>query len=247
MRADGTLQTRLTNDAANDANPDWSPDGSQITFQTARDGNHEIYVADVEHENRFALTVTAVNDGPPVAVDDFYATDEDTALNSDGDWFDTDWQFRRTISFDNSARPENLVNFPVLIKLHSSNIDYTKTHDQGDDLRFFDSDGTALAHEIEVWDESGTSYVWVKIPQIDASSDTDSIHMYYGNLSVVGDGQDAAEVWSDYRAVYHLNEDPGATGTVTDAAGNFERHSWRQGSFDLFESGQCIGKCVVRQ
>jgi VCBS repeat-containing protein len=110
----------------------------------------------------------------------------------------------------------------VLVKLDSNVIDYAKTHDQGWDLRFFDQDGTALAHEIELWDEAGTSYVWVKIPQIDASSSTDSIVMYYGNAGVADSGEDAAGVWSDYRATYHLNENPGATGTVSDSAGNFD-------------------------
>jgi VCBS repeat-containing protein len=156
------------------------------------------------------------------AVDDNYSVSENATLNSTSGWFDNNWPYRRTLSFDNTLRTENLLDFPVLIKLDSSTIDYAKTHDSGDDLRFFDQDGTLLAHEIEVWNESGTSYVWVKVPQIDASSDTDSIVMYYGNADVVGNGQDAAGVWSNYQAVYHLNENPGATGTVIDSAGNHD-------------------------
>ncbi len=46
-----------------------------------------------------------------------------------------------------------------------------------------DANGTLLAHEIESWNESGTSYVWVSVPQIDASSGTDYIWMYYGNAA----------------------------------------------------------------
>ena len=91
--------------------------------------------------------------------------------------------------------------------LNSGNIDYLQTQANGDDLRFIDNDGTFLAHEIEEWNESGDSYVWVKIPQIDGASNTDSITMYYGNAAAV-DAQDSAAVWSDgFEAVYHLNDD----------------------------------------
>ena len=166
------------------------------------------------------VQVTALNDAP-IANDDSYTTDEDSLLDSDTTWADSAWQYRRLINFDNLTRAENLTDFPVLIKLDSTTIDYSKTQDQGQDLRFYDADGNALAHEIETWDEAGTSYVWVKVPQIDANSNTDFVHMYYENAGAP-DAQNAAGVWSDYRAVYHLNEDPGATGTVGDAAGNFD-------------------------
>ena len=53
----------------------------------------------------------------------------------------------------------------------------------------------------------GDSYVWVKIPQIDGASNTDSITMYYGNAAAV-DAQDYSAVWNDgFEAVYHLNDD----------------------------------------
>jgi len=114
---------------------------------------------------------------------------------------------------------ENLIDFPVLVKLTSSNVDYSKTQDAGQDLRFTDSDGaTALSYEIEKWDESGTSYVWVKVPQIDINSNTGYIYFYYGN-STVADGQSKTEVWdSNFRGVWHLN-DAGPT-NATDSTTN---------------------------
>ena len=39
MNADGTGQVRLTNNAAADSEPAFSPDGQRIAFESARDGN----------------------------------------------------------------------------------------------------------------------------------------------------------------------------------------------------------------
>ncbi len=119
-------------------------------------------------------------------------------------WFNTAWSARRRVTFDNSAQSTNLDGFPVLVKLDASHVDYQKTQNAGQDLRFVDADGTLLPHQIESWDETGTSYVWVRVPRIDAGSSTDSIDMYYGNPTAP-DGQNPAAVWdSTYAGVWHL-------------------------------------------
>ena len=56
MDADGGNQTNLTNDAGDDDDPAWSPDGSKIAFASDRDGNHEIYVMDADGGNQTNLT-----------------------------------------------------------------------------------------------------------------------------------------------------------------------------------------------
>ncbi|MGH7408668.1 MAG: DUF2341 domain-containing protein [Candidatus Methylomirabilales bacterium] len=128
------------------------------------------------------------------------------------------WQYKRKLTFNNSAQAQNLIDFPVLVVLNSSRINYGQTQDAGQDLRFTDSDGvTLLAHEIEQWNEAGTSYVWVKVPQIDASSTTDYIWMYYGNASA-SDGQNKTAVWDgNFKMVHHLKE---TTGPHRDSTSN---------------------------
>ncbi|NIQ77219.1 MAG: DUF2341 domain-containing protein, partial [Anaerolineae bacterium] len=141
----------------------------------------------------------------------WFDASENTSSGSGASWWDQSWTRRRKITFNNVVPGQNLFNFPVLIKLDSSRIDYAKTKTLGEDIRFVDADGTTvLSHEIEKWDEAGTSYVWVKVPQIDGPSNTDYIWMYYG--ADASDGQNPNGVWSNgYVGVWHLKEDPSGT------------------------------------
>ena len=122
----------------------------------------------------------------------------------------------RQLSFNNATRAENLVNFPVLVAIDTTKFGasfYSQAQAAGQDLRFVDANGTLLAHEIESWNPGGTSYVWVKVPQIDASSNSDSISMYWGNASAA-DVQNGAAVWGNsYAGEWHFN------GNVTDSTG----------------------------
>ncbi|HJZ86435.1 MAG TPA: DUF2341 domain-containing protein [Polyangia bacterium] len=116
------------------------------------------------------------------------------------------WTRRRKLSFDNSAQAENLVDFPALVVIRPDRIDYAHTQSAGQDLRFVAADGvTFLRYEIERWDPTRTSYVWVRVPLINASSTSDFIWMYYGNPTAPAlDPSSAAAVWQSYRAVWHL-------------------------------------------
>ncbi|QDU99016.1 DUF2341 domain-containing protein [Lignipirellula cremea] len=169
---------------------------------------------------------------PPVAAADSYTIEGDTSLHTAPDWFDAAWQARQKLSLKNLASAENLVDFPVLVTLDASRIDYDQVQDAGQDLRFVDADGTELAYEIEEWNEGGTSYVWVRIPQIDAASDTDYLWMYYSNAAAA-DNQNPSGVWSSsYALVSHLDGDlKDATANGNDGVNN--------GSTDA--SGQIAG------
>jgi hypothetical protein len=150
-----------------------------------------------------------------------YLTEADGFIAYEGEqmggWAQDNCGFRKKINFTNSWNAENLTNFPALIKLNSNRIDYSKT--SASDIRFYDADGTTLLpKETELWNSSGDSYVWVKVPRIDANSNTDYIYAYYGCANVNND--DRINVWgSGFKGVWHLKE---SSGTIYDSTSSLE-------------------------
>ena len=65
MNSDGSGQTNLTNSAASDFCPAFSPDGSKIAFMSYRDDNWEIYVMNSDGSGQANLTNNAAEDGSP--------------------------------------------------------------------------------------------------------------------------------------------------------------------------------------
>jgi|GEM_PF-611678 len=65
MNADGSNQTRLTNNPANDSWPSLSPDGTKITFNSDKDGgNDEVYTMDADGTNQTRLTNNPLSGWP---------------------------------------------------------------------------------------------------------------------------------------------------------------------------------------
>jgi Tol biopolymer transport system component len=65
MKADGSGQTRLTNNPAQDGASAWSRDGSRIAFTSNRDGNAEVYVMKADGSGQVNLTNNPAGDGSP--------------------------------------------------------------------------------------------------------------------------------------------------------------------------------------
>lgn len=192
--------------------------GSNATIVRLRMGL-TIATADMDASSQaFKLQYGTSTSGPWTDVD----SNQNTWCNDTvGILCNTTWSSRRKITINSSSLTASVSNYPLLIKLNSGRVDYSKTQNAGQDIRFVDpSDpNTVLPCQIEKWDESGNSYVWVKIPQIDAASSADYLWMYYGNASA-SDGQDAANVWdSNFRGVYHASEITSAT-SLADSTSN---------------------------
>jgi dipeptidyl aminopeptidase/acylaminoacyl peptidase len=58
-------ESQLTDNAADDLAPVWSPDGTRIAFVSLRNGNSEIYVMDADGSNQVNLTRNAADDYAP--------------------------------------------------------------------------------------------------------------------------------------------------------------------------------------
>ena len=65
MRADGGDAKKLTENAAADDAPAWSPDGTRIAFTTNRDGQDEIYVMNADGSNQVNVSRNAAKDQAP--------------------------------------------------------------------------------------------------------------------------------------------------------------------------------------
>ena len=82
--ANGSNQTNLTNSAAADSYPAWSPDGQKIAFQTNRDGQLEIYSMNANGSSPTNLSNGDGPDGDP----DWQRLDSDR----DGDGLPDSWE-----------------------------------------------------------------------------------------------------------------------------------------------------------
>lgn len=108
----------------------------------------------------------------------------------------------------------DVADVPVAVRLSESISGFSYSDFQvenGGDLLFTDEGGNVLPHEIEKWNTSGESIVWVRVPKFGAGR---RFNAYYGGEAVA---QNATGVWSGYAGVWHMSED---SGTVADATGN---------------------------
>jgi cysteine-rich repeat protein len=183
--------------------------------------HHCFWLSPTNCHTHHVQTFAGVDHGSFVAPDHAYPSylELDLTATDDGiGWYDKAWSIRRRITFNNAAQAEDLIGFPVLVQLTPTSIDYTKVQAAGQDVRFADNDGALLPYQIESWNPGGTSYVWVRVPQINASSSTDSILMYYGNPAAA-DAQNPTGVWdSSYAGVWHLGDTSDSTVNANNGA-----------------------------
>lgn len=113
------------------------------------------------------------------------------------------------------ADGETLTNFPALVKLSTAIPGFSYSDFQlanGGDMMFTDSRGQVIPSEVDTWDDTGTSLVWVSVPTLTKGT---TIKMYYGN------GANPAGVplakWPGYVGVWHMGE---AGGTAYDSTVN---------------------------
>lgn len=170
-------------------------------------------------------------------------------------WWNSNYTKRIPITLNNLDQSTTHTNMPVLVKLNSGRINYADTLAGGADIRFtLSNHTTTLKYEIESWNSSGDSFIWVKIPSIAASSNM-IIYMYYANPGSA-DGQDSTNTWSGYYGVWNMKKsgsnyidstnsgkDCTQVGTVSDVTGPNGNAAYLNGSAAL-ETGTNLAPVI---
>ncbi len=135
-----------------------------------------------------------------------------------------------------------LAHFPVLVRLNSSipGFDATTVSDPSE-IRFTDAAGNIIPHEVDTWDSSNESTIWVSLPSL--SSTNTAFTMYW--MPVLGVTQQAAltssRVWTDagYLGVWHFSP---ATSRVY--ANSAQAEHYATASADATVTNGIVGGCV---
>jgi hypothetical protein len=119
---------------------------------------------------------------------------------------DAPYGWLRQLTLDGAQITAALTNFPVLVRLTDSQLKSTASAD-GSDIYFTAADKTTLLDfELEEYvASSGALVAWVRIPSLSAS--TDAV-LYLGYDDGKSNRSNATGVWSSYRHVWHLSQDP---------------------------------------
>ena len=158
------------------------------------------------------------------------------------------WGHGARIAFPGYTGSETLTNFPMLVRLDAGNVpgfSYAQmAFANGADLRFTDAAGAELSYEIESWNPSGTSLVWVKVPSLAKGG---SIIAYWGNpmasATVAPNALGGLAMW--LKADSLTLTDGATVGTWTDSSGNSRNATLSQGT-PTFKTNELNGKPVVR-
>ena len=135
----------------------------------------------------------------------------------------TTWGFSRNITINTSGvTTTDCIDFPLLVRLTSSNFDFNQADDNGDDIRFSNADGTPLRYQIERWIKgSALAELWVRVDTVYGNNSSQYITMYWGKsgVSSKSSGNAVFDTSNNFKAVYHLDDNAG------DGAGSIKDHT----------------------
>ena len=165
MNADGSNQTRLTNNNSDEFHPSLSPDGSTIAFVSNRDGNTEIYIMNLDDSTQTRLTNNFSEDWLPL-----WSPDGSKFLfcsNRDGNW-------EIYVMNSDGSNQTRYTNHPANDWLHSwspdgSKIAFLSRRDGNDEIYIMNADGSEKtnitnypAHDFQpFWSPDGSKISFV--------------------------------------------------------------------------------------
>ena len=126
------------------------------------------------------------------------------------------WTYGKRITLNTSGSGADvsgaLTDFPVLIRLNSSNFNFSQANSSGNDIRFATETNTPLSYEIERWDASAQrAEIWVLVPSIQGSNSTQNIRMYWGNSGASSESNANAvfPTSNNFVGVWHVGDESG--------------------------------------
>jgi len=135
-------------------------------------------------------------------------------------WWNVNWKYRREITITNVNG--TLTDYQILVKLNSTNFNFSHAQENGSDIRFVASDDeTLLSHWIEVWNSTNQSAkIWVNVSEVTEGT---KIFMYYGNENA-SDASNAnatfIRVIDGVVGAWHFDEGSGNIAHDTSGEGN---------------------------
>ncbi|MBF0433411.1 MAG: DUF2341 domain-containing protein, partial [Fibrobacteria bacterium] len=128
------------------------------------------------------------------------------------------WSYSMDFTLNTTVSGANVIgdvyNFPVLVRLNSSNFNFAEAKDSGQDVRFSKSDSSLLYYEIERWDNSGQkAEIWVLVDTVYGNNNTQFVKMYWGNTVALNqsEGTGVFQTSNAFQGVWHLNEEGNTT------------------------------------
>jgi hypothetical protein len=117
---------------------------------------------------------------------------------------------------------QNVLKFPLLVRLDKSFFPFDSAGHGGKDIRFKKPDGAPLPYEIESWDSAaGTAALWVLVDTVYANNSTQNLRITWGNNNAT-DSSSASTVFStanNFVGVWHFSK-TALVDTFADATSN---------------------------
>ncbi len=128
-------------------------------------------------------------------------------ISSNAGW-NSDWANQKKISINAVGVSPAQAQFPVVVRLHSGNFDFSAANVDGSDLRFIAADDkTELKFHIEKYDSvNELAVIWVQLPKVDAAEKDSHFWVYSGNEKATASA-DAKLTWDATTvAAFHFSE-----------------------------------------
>jgi biopolymer transport protein ExbB len=127
--------------------------------------------------------------------------------SSFAEW-NADWANHNKITINTAGVTVSQSQFPVVVRLHSGNFDFSAAKPDGSDLRFIASDDkTELKFHIEKYDAvNELAVIWVQLPKVDPAEKDAHFFVYSGNEKAIASA-DAKLTWDSATvAAFHFAE-----------------------------------------